>query len=178
MIRARRPVAGLLLAGALLATSGCASSVDPIERLGRRAAERVMPAHGQAPAPDPAPWGGRRVVVQVPRGPGAVVREPDAAGVGRVVPGNTGVRAHTARKVGGGVGDGDGASVTGTAARMFRSVARSWPHPGPSRGPRPRPHTCPRSRLRSRNQMVRHTVSRSGAESPHRTELALRLTEC
>ncbi|WP_251066597.1 hypothetical protein [Streptomyces sp. ISL-36] len=41
MIRARRPLAGLALAGALLAASGCASSVDPIERLGRKAAERV-----------------------------------------------------------------------------------------------------------------------------------------
>ncbi|MGW6564672.1 hypothetical protein [Streptomyces sp. NPDC054975] len=41
MTGARRPVAGLALAGALLAISGCASSVDPIERLGRKAAERV-----------------------------------------------------------------------------------------------------------------------------------------
>lgn len=38
MIRARRLVAGLALAGALLGVSGCASSMDPIERLGRKAA--------------------------------------------------------------------------------------------------------------------------------------------
>lgn len=169
MIRARRPVAGLLLAGALLATSGCASSVDPIERLGRRAAERVMPAHGQAPAPDPAPWGGRRVVVQVPRGPGAVVREPDAAGVGRVVPGNTGVRAHTARKVGGGVGDGDGASVTGTAARMFRSVARSWPHPRTvPRSPAASSHVPPQSPPQSEPNGPAHRFPERGRiATPH-----------
>ncbi|GGT89065.1 MULTISPECIES: hypothetical protein [Streptomyces] len=41
MTRARRLPAGLALAGALLALPGCASSVDPIERLGRKAAERV-----------------------------------------------------------------------------------------------------------------------------------------
>ncbi|MFD3536578.1 hypothetical protein [Streptomyces sp. NPDC058664] len=40
-IRARRPVAAAVLAGALLAASGCASAVDPIERLGRKAVERV-----------------------------------------------------------------------------------------------------------------------------------------
>ncbi|MFE2555304.1 hypothetical protein ACFXGT_04605 [Streptomyces sp. NPDC059352] len=38
--RARRAVAGVALVGALLAVSGCASAVDPIERLGRKAAER------------------------------------------------------------------------------------------------------------------------------------------
>ncbi|MGW2016130.1 hypothetical protein [Streptomyces sp. NPDC001927] len=41
MSRARRPLLGLALAGALLAISGCASSVDPIERLGRKAAQRL-----------------------------------------------------------------------------------------------------------------------------------------
>ncbi|MEU9705174.1 hypothetical protein [Streptomyces sp. NPDC047981] len=41
MSRARRPVIGLVLAGALLGISGCASSVDPIERLGRKAAQRL-----------------------------------------------------------------------------------------------------------------------------------------
>ncbi|MFE4056585.1 hypothetical protein ACFXP3_09865 [Streptomyces sp. NPDC059096] len=35
-----RLLAGVLAAGALL-TAGCAQSVDPIERLGRKAAERV-----------------------------------------------------------------------------------------------------------------------------------------
>ncbi|MDV9188292.1 hypothetical protein R6L23_08685 [Streptomyces sp. SR27] len=39
--RARRPLAVLLLAGVLLGLGGCASAVDSIERLGRKAAERV-----------------------------------------------------------------------------------------------------------------------------------------
>ncbi|MEV7399519.1 hypothetical protein AB0N93_03755 [Streptomyces sp. NPDC091267] len=39
---AHRLLAGLLAAGALLTTTaGCAQSVDPIERLGRKAAQRV-----------------------------------------------------------------------------------------------------------------------------------------
>ncbi|MFF1507704.1 hypothetical protein [Streptomyces sp. NPDC058326] len=41
---AARAAAGAVLAAALLAVSGCASAVDPIERLGRKAAERVGPA--------------------------------------------------------------------------------------------------------------------------------------
>ncbi|MFE5482167.1 hypothetical protein [Streptomyces sp. NPDC056527] len=41
MTAARRLATGLALAGALLGVTGCASSVDPIERLGRKAAERV-----------------------------------------------------------------------------------------------------------------------------------------
>ncbi|GAA2406575.1 hypothetical protein GCM10010433_01390 [Streptomyces pulveraceus] len=41
MRRAHRLLAGLLAAGALLTTTGCAQSVDPIERLGRKAAQRV-----------------------------------------------------------------------------------------------------------------------------------------
>ncbi|WNI27152.1 hypothetical protein [Streptomyces sp. ITFR-16] len=42
MTGAHRLLAGLLAAGALLtATTGCAQSVDPIERLGRKAAQRV-----------------------------------------------------------------------------------------------------------------------------------------
>ncbi|WP_017239618.1 hypothetical protein [Streptomyces sp. SS] len=40
---ARRLVAALAVTGALLALPACASSVDPIERLGRKAAERVSP---------------------------------------------------------------------------------------------------------------------------------------
>ncbi|MFE5914500.1 hypothetical protein ACFQ6B_36240 [Streptomyces wedmorensis] len=40
---ARRLVAALTVTGALLALPACASSVDPIERLGRKAAERVSP---------------------------------------------------------------------------------------------------------------------------------------
>ncbi|MFD3724301.1 hypothetical protein [Streptomyces sp. NPDC058671] len=42
--RTRRSVAGAVLAVALLAATGCASAVDPLERLGRKAAERVGPA--------------------------------------------------------------------------------------------------------------------------------------
>ncbi|MGW1115976.1 hypothetical protein ACWD5B_02535 [Streptomyces tanashiensis] len=41
--RARRWTASLAVTGALLALPACASSVDPIERLGRKAAERVSP---------------------------------------------------------------------------------------------------------------------------------------
>ncbi|WP_406453790.1 hypothetical protein [Streptomyces sp. NBC_00876] len=45
MRRAHRLLAGLLTAGALLAaTTGCAQSVDPIERLGRKAAQKVHPS--------------------------------------------------------------------------------------------------------------------------------------
>ncbi|MFJ3900523.1 hypothetical protein [Streptomyces sp. NPDC090025] len=43
MSRARRLTAALALTGALLALPACASSVDPIERLGRKAAEKVSP---------------------------------------------------------------------------------------------------------------------------------------
>lgn len=56
MRRAHRLLAGLLVAGALLAATGCAQSVDPIERLGRKAVQKVNhpprtpaagpPAHG------------------------------------------------------------------------------------------------------------------------------------
>jgi peptidoglycan/xylan/chitin deacetylase (PgdA/CDA1 family) len=49
-VRTRRQVRALLagtLAAALLAgTAGCAQSVDPIERLGRKAAQKVRRAHG------------------------------------------------------------------------------------------------------------------------------------
>ncbi|MFB7452286.1 hypothetical protein [Streptomyces sp. NPDC056194] len=38
-----RWLAVLAVTGALLALPACASSVDPIERLGRKAAERVKP---------------------------------------------------------------------------------------------------------------------------------------
>lgn len=52
MSRAHRLLAGLLVAGALLtATAGCAQSVDPIERLGRKAAQKVT-------RPRPAPAAG------------------------------------------------------------------------------------------------------------------------
>ncbi|WP_326658537.1 hypothetical protein [Streptomyces sp. NBC_00385] len=52
MRRARRPLAGLLTAGALLAaTAGCAQSVDPIERLGRKAAQHVNPSPDEQARP-------------------------------------------------------------------------------------------------------------------------------
>ncbi|MFH8471322.1 hypothetical protein [Streptomyces sp. NPDC018000] len=54
MRRVHRLLAGLLTAGALLtATAGCAQSVDPIERLGRKAAQKVT-------RPRPAPAAGPR----------------------------------------------------------------------------------------------------------------------
>ncbi|GGV57435.1 hypothetical protein GCM10010277_59410 [Streptomyces longisporoflavus] len=50
--RARRLLAGALAAGVLAPAllTGCAQSVDPIERLGRKAAEKVPP---RKPAPSP-----------------------------------------------------------------------------------------------------------------------------
>jgi hypothetical protein len=51
MRRVRRLLAGLLATGALLTvTAGCAQSVDPIERLGRKAAQKVSRPH-RTPAP-------------------------------------------------------------------------------------------------------------------------------
>ncbi|MEV6326484.1 hypothetical protein [Streptomyces sp. NPDC051909] len=53
MSRARRPIAALALAGALLAAlPACAPSVDPFERLGRKAAERVTPHPHRAVRPE------------------------------------------------------------------------------------------------------------------------------
>ncbi|MEV0489295.1 hypothetical protein [Streptomyces atratus] len=55
MRRAHRLLAGLLATGALLvATAGCAQSVDPIERLGLKAAQKVSRPH-----PTPGPAAGR-----------------------------------------------------------------------------------------------------------------------
>ncbi|MFG3346807.1 hypothetical protein ACGF1Z_17275 [Streptomyces sp. NPDC048018] len=55
MSRARRLTAALALTGALFALPACASSVDPIERLGRKAAEKVSPrAHRDRAAHPPA----------------------------------------------------------------------------------------------------------------------------
>ncbi|MEV0915108.1 hypothetical protein AB0I93_12680 [Streptomyces sp. NPDC049967] len=68
---AHRLLAGLLAAGALLTATGCAQSVDPIERLGRKAAQRVNP-----PASRPAarPAGSRATAVRGDHGaPGALV---------------------------------------------------------------------------------------------------------
>ncbi|MET9432883.1 hypothetical protein [Streptomyces sp. NPDC006551] len=43
MTPARRLTAGLVLAGALLGATACAPSVDPFERLGRKAARHMTP---------------------------------------------------------------------------------------------------------------------------------------
>ncbi|MDX3804700.1 hypothetical protein PV723_39470, partial [Streptomyces sp. AK04-3B] len=54
------PVAALLVALTALvltALSGCAQSVDPIERLGRKAAARVHPAGPAAGQPAYRRWG-------------------------------------------------------------------------------------------------------------------------
>ncbi|MGY4916606.1 hypothetical protein ACWD9K_15525 [Streptomyces sp. 900116325] len=60
MSRARRLLAGLLAAGALLtATAGCAQSVDPIERLGRKAAQKVQGPH-RVPAAGPEGMSGAK----------------------------------------------------------------------------------------------------------------------
>ncbi|MFF8913400.1 hypothetical protein ACF08M_08765 [Streptomyces sp. NPDC015032] len=60
MRRAYRLLTGLLLAGALLtATAGCAQSVDPIERLGRKAAQKMThPRPAPAAGPQARPHGG------------------------------------------------------------------------------------------------------------------------
>ncbi|WP_406093539.1 hypothetical protein [Streptomyces sp. NBC_01013] len=84
MRRAHRLLAGLLTAGALLtATAGCAQSVDPIERLGRKAAQRVHPS--------PSAREARPAAVRGDHGaPGAMVvvacGRPAAAGGSRVPP--------------------------------------------------------------------------------------------
>lgn len=60
--RARRAVAGVALVGALLTVSGCASAVDPIERLGRKAAERGRESRETATARERAAEASREVV--------------------------------------------------------------------------------------------------------------------
>lgn len=72
MRRAHRLLAGLLAAGALLtASTGCAQSVDPIQRLGRKAAQRVNPPPSR-PAARPA--GSRTAAARGDHGaPGALV---------------------------------------------------------------------------------------------------------
>ncbi|MGW2301045.1 hypothetical protein [Streptomyces sp. NPDC001809] len=59
----RRRAPALLTAVLVLGLAGCASTVDPIERLGRKAVERVGP-HGAEPAP---PAG--RASAELPRAP-------------------------------------------------------------------------------------------------------------
>jgi hypothetical protein len=67
MTQAHRLLAGLLAAGALLA-AGCAQSVDPIERLGRKAAEQVTPGAG-APGAAHRRWGLARPLAAAPKPP-------------------------------------------------------------------------------------------------------------
>ncbi|MFF9159372.1 polysaccharide deacetylase family protein [Streptomyces longwoodensis] len=55
-------------ATALLVLAGCAQSVDPIERLGKKAAERVHP-HGAAAAPAHRRWGLATPLAPAPRHP-------------------------------------------------------------------------------------------------------------
>ncbi|MEU4064497.1 hypothetical protein AB0F25_19120 [Streptomyces wedmorensis] len=74
---ARRLVAALAVTGALLALPACASSVDPIERLGRKAAERVSPR--PSPAREAGEAGAVRQVRQV-RQVGEAVDAVDAKG--------------------------------------------------------------------------------------------------
>ncbi|MEU7047480.1 hypothetical protein AB0A67_03475, partial [Streptomyces eurythermus] len=65
MRRLRGPAA--VLASALLLT-GCAQSVDPIERLGKKAAEGVRP-HATAPGRDYRHWGLPRPLARPPAHP-------------------------------------------------------------------------------------------------------------
>ncbi|MFB7598241.1 polysaccharide deacetylase family protein [Streptomyces sp. NPDC056160] len=65
-----RRTAAALLAAVLLLLAGCASSVDPIERLGRKAAQRVRPAGQAAPTPRPyRRWGLAAPLPAPPRPP-------------------------------------------------------------------------------------------------------------
>ncbi|MEU7071038.1 hypothetical protein AB0B30_21175 [Streptomyces narbonensis] len=67
--RLRRAAAGAALAGVLLAASGCASSVDPIERLGRKAAERMGTRDGGAGADSTTVAEGAEGRTGIPAGP-------------------------------------------------------------------------------------------------------------
>ncbi|WP_327244801.1 hypothetical protein [Streptomyces sp. NBC_01320] len=70
MRRAHRLLAGLLVTGALLtATAGCAQSVDPIERLGRKAAQKVSRPH-RTPGPESGAESERRAGVRDDHGAG------------------------------------------------------------------------------------------------------------
>ncbi|MEW2080556.1 polysaccharide deacetylase family protein [Streptomyces sp. NPDC005283] len=67
MRRAHRLLAGVLAAGALLA-SGCAQSVDPIERLGRKAAQQVPSGPG-VPGSAHKRWGLPSPLLAAPKPP-------------------------------------------------------------------------------------------------------------
>lgn len=68
MTGAHRLLAGLLAAGALL-TAGCAQSVDPIERLGRKAAHKVTPGAGAPGSAVHKRWGLAGPLAAAPKPP-------------------------------------------------------------------------------------------------------------
>lgn len=74
MTQAHRLLAGLLAAGALL-TTGCAQSVDPIERLGRKAVKQVTPGAG-APGAAHLRWGLARPLAAAPKPPARRLSAP------------------------------------------------------------------------------------------------------
>ncbi|MGW7254007.1 hypothetical protein [Streptomyces sp. NPDC054834] len=75
--RRHRALAAAALTGAALLVTGCAQSVDPIERLGEKAAQRVRQP---APARDLAyrHWGLRTPLVPAPKPPARVPLRPRA----------------------------------------------------------------------------------------------------
>ncbi|MEU6777277.1 polysaccharide deacetylase family protein [Streptomyces sp. NPDC046759] len=77
-----RYVAALLASALLLA--GCAQSVDPIERLGKKAAEGVRP-HGPAPGESYRRWGLTEPLARPPR-PAARALPLTPSGAGRTLP--------------------------------------------------------------------------------------------
>ncbi|WP_338685826.1 polysaccharide deacetylase family protein [Streptomyces acidiscabies] len=92
-MRTRGPVAAVLLV-ALALTTGCAQSVDPIERLGKKAAERV---HGSHPSGARQPaylrWGLTKPLAPAPERTGSPGGTTGATGTGgttraRVTPGS------------------------------------------------------------------------------------------
>ncbi|MEU3482544.1 hypothetical protein ACI2LO_26930 [Streptomyces sp. NPDC033754] len=79
--RLRRALTGAALAGTLLALTGCASSVDPIERLGRKAAERMGTRDGATVAEAEAATVAEGEAATVMEGEASTVAEWEAATV-------------------------------------------------------------------------------------------------
>lgn len=92
--RAHRFLAAALAAGVLAPAllTGCAQSVDPIERLGRKAAEKVPPRKpGASPScapPAGAPKSGRRMATET-EPPGVERRCPEGRGAASAPPERT-----------------------------------------------------------------------------------------
>ncbi|MFF7332838.1 polysaccharide deacetylase family protein [Streptomyces sp. NPDC008150] len=90
-MRPRRPVAALLAAAVLALLTGCAQSVDPIERLGRKAAQRVHTGsphpHGAVTAalPPYRRWGLAAPLARAPKPSGRPLAGPAASGLAPVV---------------------------------------------------------------------------------------------